>query len=268
MPQNINIKHIQQIDRGLAYAEACFETFRIIDGEIFRWKAHWQRLNHGLNTFGISLDPSWQQTIYNACLEYAKEIAPDCFMRLTVSGGDADWGLLSTATKINVQLQSKAFIAPPTNNLSPFISVEYPFPLRTKVAKFTSDYADTLKAVQIWNTNTINPQQYIICKAGMVISGLTSNIILYHQGRWLTPRGDGVLDGVMRQFLLEKGLVQPQQCPTTLLDTCEAILLLNSGQFLRPVYMVNGRSLNPQHDASVNIRQVLRAEKGIKLHGF
>ncbi len=268
MVNNINIQHHKQMDRGLSYAEACFETFRIINGEIFGWETHWQRLTLGLQSFGISLNPAWQQNVYKACLKAAEATAADCLMRLTISGGQADWGLLAASDNIEIHLQSKAFIATPASNLSPFISVEYPFPLRTKIAKFTSDYADTLKAIQICQTHTINPQHYIICKDGLIISGLTSNIILYHQGHWLTPDGDGVLNGVIRQHLLKKQLIQAQQCPTALLDTCEAILLLNSGQFLNPVHMVNYRSLNPRHPAISDMQQALSAEKGVKISVF
>ncbi len=42
-------------DRGLLYAEACFETFRVVNGAIFSWREHEKRLRLGLSLFGLAL---------------------------------------------------------------------------------------------------------------------------------------------------------------------------------------------------------------------
>ncbi|MDX8387181.1 MAG: aminotransferase class IV [Ghiorsea sp.] len=265
MSNEISIQHERHMDRGLAYAEACFETFRVIDGHIFLWHQHWQRLCLGLHSFGIQLEINLEQRVQQDCLTYAKQESDDCLVRLTISGGSTDWGLTKSTTPI-VRIQVMPFSHGDPTPLRA-ISVEHPFPLQDKIAKFTADYAYTLKALQIWKKehDTSNPQQFIVCKHNQILSGITSNIVIYHQGKWLTPEGSGILNGVIRDFFLKKGLIQTQVCPINFLDTCEAVLFLNSGQFLRPIQSINGRDLDTQHQAISALQQNLNHEKGVKI---
>lgn len=266
MIDRITIQATHHMDRGLAYAEACFETFRIIDGELFAWALHWQRLSQGLQSFGIILAAHWEAEVLQSCLNHAQNTATDSLVRLTISGGQAGWGLNKTAPPI-AHIQAIPYIAAQAQVLHSY-AVEYPFPIREKIAKFTSDYADTLKAIQIWKDkkDTVQPQQLMICKDGYIISGLTANVVLYQQGQWLTPDGFGVLPGTIRHFLVEKSLIHPQKCPVTLLDSCEAILFINSGQFLQCLKSINGRKLTYPHTAATAITEALSHEQGIILN--
>lgn len=264
MSNSIVIESHAQVDRGLTYAEACFETFRVIDGNIFAWQQHWQRICIGLQTFGITCTPSWEKSIFTSALNQAGAISSDCLVRLTISGGDSTWGLQKKATpKCLIQVHAYE------KNIKPYHikSVEYPFALRPKPAKFTADYAETLRAIQIWRQQhlEISPQQSFICKDKKVISGLTSNVILYYDGKWLTPDGDGVLNGVLRQYFIDKGLIKKQICPIQLLDYCEAAMLLNCGTFLRPIHSLNRREISATHPAIERLHHVLKAEKGVLL---
>jgi len=264
MSNTLNIQHISEMDRGLAYAEACFETFRIIEGEVFQWSEHWQRIALGLKALGIEADEAWAQQIFETCLHQAKQTSTDCLVRLTISGGDAAWGLtLKTQPKAYIQVTPYIFKNEPIRT----ISVEYPFPLREKLAKYTSDYGEMLRAIQLWKVQhqDVSPHQFILCKDGYVLGGLTSNILLYHQGKWLTPEGNGVLHGTMRQYLQNKKLIHAAKCTVDLLQTCEAALFLNSGQFLRPLQSINTYNKDTRHNAIIPIQIALKAEKGVKL---
>ncbi|MDX8382453.1 MAG: aminotransferase class IV [Ghiorsea sp.] len=257
---DISIHHINKMDRGLAYAEACFETFRVIHGDIFCWRQHWQRLTLGLEELGIALDKKHERLILQSCLAAAKKEADDCLVRLTVSGGEADWGLLQSAQP-SVSLQTMPFKATQT----PFtaIPIAYPFALLPKVAKFTADYAQTLRAIQVWQSP--NPMLNILCHDGHVIGGLTANVVLFSQGKWQTPQGIGVLPGVVRQFLLKKKLIHATKCPVSMLSTCEAMVLINSGTFLTIVHSIRGRKLYTKHPAISALKTALQQEKGVSI---
>ncbi|MDQ7003843.1 MAG: aminotransferase class IV [Ghiorsea sp.] len=258
MADDLNIQYVEGLDRGLSYAESCFETFRVLDGSIFAWDYHWQRLQQGLQCFGIVLTN--QQQILQQCLNAAKDKSADCLVRLTVSGGDAPWGLKQQAIP-KIFIQSLPFQAKKAEvHLQ---GVEYPFPLMPKIAKFTSDYALTLRASQKWNLDGANTA--LVYKDGMVLGGITANIALFVDDQWLTPEGEGILAGTVRHFLVEQGLIQAQVCPVSLLEQTQAALLLNSGAFVQVAHSINGKTLDTSHPSTADLQHILQKQQGVRL---
>lgn len=264
MTETLDITLITEMDRGLAYGESCFETFRVINGEIFLWPEHWQRLSLGLTGFGLQLTAADEKEALSACLQHAGKVADDCLLRLTISGGTAHWGLLAKgATSCYIQ----ALPFQPQQQPLDLQSVHFPFALNPKIAKYSADYSESLRAIQHWKKQSpdINPLACLIDKDGLILSGMTANVLLYHEQQWLTPAGDGILPGLIRRFLIQQGLVRAQPCPVTLLDSCAAMVMVNSGQFVRPVQSINGRSLHAQHPAITQLKSALAVQPGVKL---
>ena len=260
MNDALDIQIVQKLDRGLSYAESCFETFRVIDGVIFLWDKHWQRLQHGLASFGLDVSDKHQDNIKQSCLQAAKKQGSDALVRLTATGGEAAWGLNQQATP-QMFIQALPFAAKQqTIHLQ---SVEYPFALLPKPAKFTSDYALTLRAMQHWTLQ--DGKNPLICKNGTLLSGLTANIALFHQGKWLTPQGDGILAGSIRNHLIQQELITPQPCSTQFLVHVEAAVLLNSGSFLQVVQSIDNKPLQTQHPAIADLQQNLQSQQGVCL---
>ena len=264
MSNGADIIITEQLDRGLSYGESCFETFRVIRGQIFSWDAHWQRLCKGFQAFGIIIGNE-EKAVLQACLKLASETAEDSLIRLSVSGGDASWGLLNKNDAPTFYLQALPFKA--GTNPASLTAMEYPFALQSKPAKFVSDYSMTLRAIaQLQNEHSdISPNTYLFIKDGNIISGITANIALLHQGKWLTPMGDGILQGVVSTSLIQAGIIKPQPCPASLLDDCDAALLLNSGQFMRKVGHINQRTLNPNHPDIEVIQSFLQSQQGVDI---
>ena len=258
MPSQSHIQIVDSLDRGLSYAESCFETFRVVDGAIFLWDKHWQRLNQGLRSFGFDIVK--HDEVLASCLQAAQQQGNDVLIRLTVSGGDAPWGLQQSTTP-NIYIQATAY-RPPTQHLL-LQSVEYPFPLRTKSAKFSADYAHTLQALQHWQLET--PLSPLVCKDGFIIGGITANIALWVDGMWLTPEGKGILPGCVRQYLIEQGILLTTSCPSSMLEKAQAAVLLNSGTFIQIVEGMNGKLLEHEHAAIHNIKQMLAHQQGVRL---
>jgi len=261
MADEMNILCMDKMDRGLAYAESCFETFRIINGHIFLWGKHWQRLSCGMQSFGIHLSENFGNKVLEACLKQSKQRGKDCLARLTISGGDASWGLLQPANP-RCYIQTIPFTP---NKIIAMHSVEQTNPLYLKTAKFAADYANTLKNIRHWQQSmpNLNPLTYLVKKDGVVLSGLTSNVLLYHDGKWRTPQGLGILAGVVRQYLLDQSLLVEQVCPVSMLETCEALLLTNSGQFIQVVSSIDGRELATKHPAIQKLQDVLAKHPGV-----
>jgi len=251
------------MDRGLAYAESCFETFRVIDGLIFDWSGHWQRLQAGLAEFAIALPEHTELEVRSACLAASAELAEDCLVRLTVSGGLADWGLLNRADHPHIQIQCQAY-AGRAGAVSLRLQ-HWPFPLKKKVAKFSADYAETLRALR-----GADDMHVLFEQDGHVLATATANVLIYRQGSWFTPSVEaGVLPGRVRACLLRRGLLVERPCPLHWLEDCEAMLVSNSAVFLQPVAALDSLErampMAVQHAAMKCLSDALRVEEGVCL---
>lgn len=241
------------MDRGLSYAEACFETFRVIRGEVFGWEQHMQRLAEGLACFGLRLDAAGQAELQSAVHEAATD--EDMLVRVTVSGGICEWGLERRAPNLRIHVQSMPYIGSGAADLG---VCEWPFPPKPRPAKFTADYAETLRAL-----TQAGGREPLFVHQGRILGAATANVLLYRDGAWWTPKaGDGVLPGVIRGFLLAQDVVREADCPVAWLKDCEALLLSSSGAFLRPVVRVGETQLAAGHPAMDRLREVLRGEPG------
>ncbi len=247
-------------DRGLLYAEACFETFRVVDGEIFGWREHEARLRLGLGLFGLDLPDGLKQR----CLAKALEKGDDVLQRITVTGGVTSRELLPKDIRnIEIFIQSRVY-EPRTAEVH-LCTVAWPLPLYPRPAKLTADYAQTIRGLHdLRNRGFLSEDKdALICDADMLYSATTSNILLFVDGTWLTPDADAVVPGVVRQVLLEAGVARACSCPRSLADKCEAMALTNSGWFIRPVASINGRPLCT-HGASFEVLvSVLEGQPGV-----
>jgi len=251
---------VDQLDRGLAYGEGCFETFRTVDGEVLLWTDHMQRLCSGLASFGCLLDDEDIELIRKQVLATVDE---DALVRVTVTGGEAPWGLVqATDSRPTVYIQSLPFQQP--SQPLHLTTVEWPFPLMQKQAKLTSDYASTLRAIRQWRID--KGKTGLICKDGKVLSALTANVLILRDGQWYTPDSadGGVLPGVVRSLLLENELVETADCPVSWLQECEALMLTNSSMFAKAVQSIDGREIDPLHSAVVAVQELLQMYPGVR----
>lgn len=259
---DLKLHRVEVLDRGLAYGEACFETFRAIDGEVLALDRHFERLATGVASFGIDLDGADLAAIADAALVAANEHGNDVLVRVTVTGGTASWGLMQRG-------ESEAYIQcqpyKPATSAVHLESVLWPFPLMRKVAKFTADYALSLRALQQWRIE--QNRTPLICRDGFLLSSLTANVLILHDGQWFTPDGSagGVLPGIVRELLIEKGIAEPSACPVEWLDTCEAMMLTNSSLFAAAVSSINGRELDAKHSATFPVLELLKMYPGVEL---
>ncbi len=254
---------VGQMDRGLAYAEACFETFRVIEGRIFDWPGHWRRLSLGLSEFGLLLSPGQDEEILFACLREAAQLGDDVLLRLTISGGESAWGLTRRADGPGVTIQALAYAA---RSSPQFLRLAtWPFALQQKSAKFVADYGNTLRAL-----HGASDADVLFEQDGRLLATATANILLYRDGVWHTPPHDaGVLPGRVRDFLIRRGWVRVAPCPVNWLQDCEALAVCSSGLFIRPVAWVEGvercSAMQTQHAALSALRDALSMEDGVPM---
>lgn len=263
MPLAYDIQYSDTLNRGLAYAESCFETWRVVNRDVFLLLAHQQRLQRGMTCLGWDVSLPTIQKWFEQANQAAMQKGNDMLIRMSISAGEAAWGLLpkETAT-LKVYVQTMPCLKRPDLHLQ---AMEWMFPRYEKLAKFTADYSFELRAMRQWKDSLPAGRKALICQDGEVMHSLTANILLYRQGQWWTAQGLGILSGVVQDFLCQQGLVKGISCPVAWLDDCEAMACSNSGVFLQAVASIHGRKLDMQHPALDVLYAALRCEKGVAL---
>jgi len=247
-------------DRGLLYGEACFETMRVVDGEIFAWDAHLARLTRGLSAFGLHCPDD----LLPACLDAAAEAGPDAMLRLTVSGGEAPRGLMPDVQRQpTVHIQAWPYSAP--TQVLELRSLLWPAGGMARIAKFTSDYAFTIRLLhQARHAGLLaEGEAALFIQDDELLCMETGNILISINGQWHSPQHASVLPGMVRDALLASGAVQACPCPVEWLLACDAMAVCNSGCFIRPVAMVDGRKLVTDACHFNHLIETLRGRPGV-----
>lgn len=248
--------------RGLAYAEACFETMRVIHGHVFAWQEHMQRLQCGLQEYGYAIADEDLRSLHQQVLQTAAKVAEDALVRITAGGGEAAWGLSQTSHRVQIDIQAMPVSRAAEVHLQS-LQADCLSNL-PRSAKFTADYALCLR--WLGKQSLSEGCMPLLCDGRSVLSGLTANVLIRREGQWFTPvLRRGILPGLVRAALVRSGHVQERMCPVSWLMDCEAIMLSNCGFFLLPVQSIDGRDLPAELPAMTGLRDALRAHQGVSL---
>jgi len=144
-------------------------------------------------------------------------------------------------------------------------SLQWPQGGMGRTAKFTSDYAYTIRVLQQAHRNghLQQDEQALFVARGELLCMETANILLLMNGSWITPEHDEVLPGVVRAHLLREGVLSASPCPEDCLQTCESMAICNSGCFVRAVNRVDGRNLDVRPQFFAPLRQALQGRAGV-----
>ncbi len=258
----MSLSFVEKLERGLAYGEACFETFRVIKGKVFALPYHGQRLSRAAASFGWYVDGHayCQQAVEQARLH----TADDVLLRLTLTAGVQPWGLLpADAPAIQAYVQ---ILPTPARLPLRLMSLDAgAFPLRPKTAKYTADYADFLRLFQLYHARLGSEYMPLWTLGDRVISTMTANVLLCMDGQWLTPNDACCLPGTIRQHLLDAGVLRTATCSSAMLKHCQAIACCNSSLFVQPVNWLDGRTFDEatNHALVSPLLDALRGHDGV-----
>lgn len=261
--QEVAITNKKSLDRGLLYGEAVFETMRVIKGEVFAWQAHMDRLQQGLAAFELTCPGD----LLPRCMRAGQEVGDDALLRLTISGGESSRGLLVNEER-EPQVHIQAWPYRPVSHALLLHTLDWPLGGMARTAKFTADYAYTIRLLHQARRDGTLPEgeQALFTHESELLCMETANIMLMLDGEWLTPDSDALLPGVVRGALLEAGVLRACRCPSDMLQFCVAMAICNSACFVRPVAMVNGRSLDVHMDRFFSLIEALDGRPGVPEH--
>ncbi len=228
-----------RLDRAIAYGESCFETVRWRAGGVDDWSEHFSRLRRGCAILGIALDEDDATRLRAAILD-GTACGEEGMARVTVSPGMAPMGLMATADGAMAWIQRAPL---PKRGAAHLVSMAHPRGAAETVAKFGSDYGLMLRCGgrEILARGAIP----LLWHGDRLCGAAIANVAFRMDGRWWTPAvaGGGVLPGVIRQKLLNQGVLREMCCDRESLEMCQSMVLLNSVVGVQPVAVVDDRNM-------------------------
>ncbi|MDT8862672.1 aminodeoxychorismate lyase [Alkalihalobacillus sp. MEB130] len=194
---------ISAFDHGYMYGLGLFETFRVDDGHPFLLDDHFQRLQDGLQTLGISwkMERAEILEVINQLLE-ANHLT-SAYVRWNVSAGPHDLGLY-TGEYIDPTII--VYIKPLPSVLANAKQAKL---LTTK--RNTPEGKSRLKSHHYLNNvlakreigDDSKVEGIFLTEDGFVAEGVVSNLFWVKDGVVYTPSIEtGILNGITRQFIL------------------------------------------------------------------
>jgi aminodeoxychorismate lyase len=198
---------VSVFDRSFLYGDGLFETVRVLDGKLFRWPQHLDRLERGARYLKISLPFSRHALSRFAQQLIRRNKSSNALLRLTLSRGVGKRGYSPTLANSPV-LAMSVHPAPELGDGQicqwDLITASHRLPAGETLAMFKScnklpqvlarAEADAAGAHEALLLNT----------DGFVVEGSGSNLFWIHQGAVCTPPlGVGILEGVTRALVLE-----------------------------------------------------------------
>lgn len=270
---------VSPFDRGFLYGYGLFETMRSYGGCVFRLDRHLARLMHSAEQFALAagLDPAeLEQAIYKTL---AANKLSDARIRLTVSAGEGERGLVppkvGTPTIIVVaerpalppQVYRKgvhaAIVQVRRNSLSPFS--------RIKSINYLDNLIAHSEAVALGADEAI-----LLNERGFVAECSTSNIFLVVAGKLLTPsERSGILPGITREAVLELAQVMgieagEGEIPVADLIRADEAFLSASVREIVPIVSVGGKPIGSGKPGGVTkrlltaYRELVEQEKALR----
>lgn len=193
-------------DRGLAYGDGVFETFRIVSGRLLFAKEHLQRLSLGCERLGIALDLESVRAELAAALQSAS--AQTEVLKLIVTRGTSgrgyrpDAGSASTriitlhALPANIDMHAR-------NGISAFVCKQR-LSLQPALAGIKHlNRLEQVLASREWPAETYQ-EGIMLDIEGNVVEGTRSNLFIVKNGQLVTaPLNTCGIAGVMRKILLQ-----------------------------------------------------------------
>ncbi len=236
-------------DRGLNLGDGIFETILILKGTPTLLTEHlnrWQR-SASLLCMATPPDKEWLLPLIQEALSRAELNEANGVLRLNWTRGDY------LNRQINIDLKEST-----SNNHRFWLEINEKEPCFTPVTSMISQHERRnhlsrlsqcktftyLQAIQAKNeANSSNRDEALLLSTnGEISCGSTSNLIIYRNNQWLTPRLEsGCLPGIMRAQGIKSGLIKEARINAKP-EPGDNWMLINSLN-CRPISKLNNHSL-------------------------
>lgn len=210
-------------DRAFRYGDALFEAVLVLNGKMFRWPQHFQRLEHSARFLRMALPYSADELFVFASELISRNQLSDCVLRLQLSRGIGPRGYAPSGDEKPLLVMS-LHPAPARDSLRGakwnLTVSSFRVPANDPLAnhKTCSRLLQVCAATEACERGA--DESLILNTNNEVTEGSTSNVFWIESGTvCTTPLADGVLPGVTR---------------ATVLEICDAIGMARAERFVRP----------------------------------
>lgn len=231
-------------DRGFTLGDGLFETIKALGGHALRLEAHWARLEQGarLLRLPLPLDRAGLETAIAQVL--AANGLTDAALRLTISRGPGQRGLLPPAPCTPTVLLSAGPLPPALGPAQAVIAREVRRNAHSPLARIKAlSYLDNILARLEAQERGADDALLLNTEGRLAESTIANLFVVLADGTIVTPPvAEGALPGVRRAALLaELGAKERPLPPEALNDAREAFL--SNALSIRPLGTVDGRPI-------------------------
>lgn len=238
---------VSVFDHGFLYGVGLFETFAVIDNDIFLLDEHINRLKEGLHSIGVHYDVTATE-VYRVTAELLQANGLNRgYVRWNVSAGIREVGLSSQHYREpQVIVFMKELPVPPVAKEAVILRLPRNTPEGEKRLKSHHYLNNILAKQEIGDTKA---EGIFLTETGYVAEGIVSNLFWKIDNRVYTPcLSTGILDGVTRSFVIKliESLgykVEQGHYTENELYRAEDMFVTNSIQGVVPVSKLDGHIL-------------------------
>ncbi len=228
-------------DRGLLLGDGVFDTALVLGGRIFRAAAHLERLLAAARELGIDAD----EAAVRRAAETLAERGGQGVLRTNITRGPGPRGLRPASPQRPAifaslaELPAQGAFAPVTLGIATIRRNETSPTSRLK----TLNYLDAVLAVGAAAAAGFDEALFSNC-AGRVACAAAGNVFAIRGGEIATPPvADGVLPGIVRDFILAECGGVERSLDIADLVTADAVVVTSSVRLIAPVTRIGDTAL-------------------------
>lgn len=231
-------------DRGFTLGDGLFETIKAVGGHALRLEAHWARLEAGarLLRLPLSLDRAGLENAIAAVL--AANGLSDAALRLTISRGPGQRGLLPPDPCTPTVVLSAGPLPPALGPARVVIAREVRRNAHSPLARIKAlSYLDNILARLEAQERGADDALLLNTEGRLAESTIANLFVVLADGTIVTPPiSEGALPGVRRAALLAELGAEERPLPPEALDDAREAFLSNALS-IRPLVTVDGRPI-------------------------
>lgn len=229
---------VSVFDHGYTVGEGLFETMKVVDGRVFLWPWHLERMQASATVIGMMLPSADTLTRAVSAVVSANRLDGIGRLRLTVTcGNTADAATTVVCTLMNAkQPDQTARIRTmqwPRNERSPLVGLK------------STSYQENVLALQRAQRAGCSEALFFNSQ-GNLSEGSVSNVFVVREGVVVTPRlADGLLPGVTRRLVMTLGDSDLEISETAIdrsaIETADEVFITSSLRDIQPVDRIDDR---------------------------
>ncbi len=229
---------------GWLIGSGIFETLRTEQGRTYRFSRHMRRAENSAESQKISL-PNIEQIERAIESLIAADVFPNGMLRISFDSS-SHWSIIHLPYK-PLENSAKVGIHQGAQSHEGESIKSYPYEHRLAIL-------ESAKRLGFDDMITHN-------KAGNICESAVCNLLFKIDGRWVTPpTSDGLLPGIMREFVIEKLGVEIASVPLARLVEVDEGILLSSLRIAQQISRIDGREINPSRVMCDKIRDLARLD--------